>query len=302
MKELVVCSGKGGTGKTSVVASLAALAGNAVLADCDVDAANLHLVLGTEPLFSHPFMAGREAVIRAEDCTHCWTCREVCRFEAVTSTRMEEAGGDPLVDPLRCEGCGVCVHFCPEGAIDFLERRCGTWSVSKTARGTLVHADLDPGAENSGKLVTKVREEARRVAAASGCDLILVDGPPGIGCPATAALSGSDLVLLVTEPSLSALHDLDRIADLVARFAIPAVVFINRHDLSPALTSRIECYCTDRGLPLVGKIPFDPAMDDAQRAGRSLVEHAPRSAAAEILTGVWRTLERRLESVLSMKG
>jgi MinD superfamily P-loop ATPase len=302
VKEIVVCSGKGGTGKTSVVASLAALAPHAVFADCDVDAANLHLALGTEPASSRPFMAGREAVIRTGDCRDCGICREVCRFGAVTSTRYGEAGEKPWVDPLRCEGCGVCVHFCPEGAIDFFERRCGTWSVSRTARGPLVHADLDPGAENSGKLVTKVREEARRLAADTGRDLILVDGPPGIACPATAAITGSDLVLLVTEPSLSALHDLDRIADLVARFGIPAAVLINRHDLSPALTGRIEAYCTDRGLPLVGKIPFDPAVDDAQRAGKSLVEHAPRRRAAEILTGVWRTLERRLESVLYTKG
>ena len=199
---------------------MASLAGDAVLADCDVDAANLHLVLGTEPGESRPFVAGREAVVQTEKCSKCWTCREVCRFEAVMSIRTGEAGGQPQVDPFRCESCGVCVHSCPEHAIDFLDRRCGTWSVSKTARGPLVHAALDPGAENSGKLVTKVREEARRIAADAGRGLILVDGPPGIACPAIAAITGSDLVLLVTEPSLSALHDLGRIADLVAGFEV----------------------------------------------------------------------------------
>jgi MinD superfamily P-loop ATPase len=302
VKELVVCSGKGGTGKTSVLASLAALAEGVALADCDVDAANLHLVLQPVVRETHVFTAGHEAVIRAGDCLNCGICAEVCRYGAVTAPGL--AGGDAThtIDPLRCEGCGVCVRFCPEDAIDFPERRSGFWFVSDTARGPMVHAALDPGGENSGKLVTRVREETRLVARAAGRSLILVDGPPGIGCPATAAITGADLVLLVTEPGLSALHDLSRIVDLADRLQVPAAVCLNRHDISPALTRRIEGFCTKRGIPLLGKIPFDPRVDDAQRRGTSLVEFAPDSRAARVLTDLWRTLADRLTGETLTRG
>lgn len=302
MKELVVCSGKGGTGKTSVVAGLASLAGEFVLADCDVDAANLHLVLAPEIESSHRFMAGHEAVIRPADCLNCGTCFDVCRYEAVHLVETRSGESVHAVDQDRCEGCGVCVHFCPEDAIDFPVRQCGSWFVSRTAHGPMVHARLEPGAENSGKLVTKVREQARLAASAAGRGLILIDGPPGIGCPASAAITGADLALLVTEPGLSALHDLRRIADLVDRFGLPAVVCLNRFDLSPPLTDQVEEFCSVRGLPLVGKIPFDPLMNEAQAAGTSLVDFAPRCETAKILSTVWRHLDRLLAGTSMTKG
>lgn len=294
MNELVICSGKGGTGKTSVTASLAALADpeiGFVLADCDVDASNLHLVARPTVVESHPFVAGRLAHIRPDDCNGCGTCAELCAFDAIGPGAD---GARCEIQPLQCEGCGVCVRFCPTDAIDFPERTCGEWSLSRTAFGPMVHARLDVGAENSGKLVSLVREQARKQAAKLGLDLVLVDGPPGIGCPVTAALTGADLTLLVTEPSLSGLHDLERIAQLAAHFRVPALVCINKYDLSPELTARIEDYCRREDLPLIGKIPFEPLVNEAQAAGRSLVELAPHSAAARELATIWHRIEHRM--------
>lgn len=302
MKELVVCSGKGGTGKTSVVACLAVLAEDFVLADCDVDAANLHLVLNPEVERTTPFIAGHLAHIRQEDCLACGKCHELCNFSAIEETR--DTRGNPVfkVDPLHCEGCGVCVRFCAAEAIDFPSRRCGQWYRSHTSYGPLIHADLDIGAENSGKLVSRVREEARRLAEKLKSDLILIDGPPGIGCPVTAALTGTDLTLLVTEPSLSGLHDLKRIAELADHFQIPAAVCINKHDLSPRLTGLIEDFCRDHQLPVVGKIPFDPSVNEAQADGSSLVEYAPHSLAAQAMTTLWHEIEHQLSECPQTKG
>lgn len=302
MTELVICSGKGGTGKTSVAAAFATLAGDFVLADCDVDAANLHLVMDPVVETTTPFVAGHTAVIRAADCAACGECASLCRFDAVAAIPDGHGGRTYEVDPLQCEGCGVCVRFCSADAIDFPERRCGEWYRSRTARGPMVHAALDVGAENSGKLVTVVREQARLVAGRSGAEMILVDGPPGIGCPVTAALTGSDLTLLVTEPSLSGLHDLGRIADLADHFGVPAMVCINKHDLSPRLTANIEESCRERDLPVVGRVPFDPAVNEAVAAGLSLIEHAPHSEAARALTVMWRRIERRLAGLQTTKG
>ena len=297
MIELVVCSGKGGTGKTSVVASLASLAENFVMADCDVDAANLHLVLNPVVEKTAPFIAGHTAEIRQDDCEACGECHALCRFSAIN--KIEDPGGGVTyeVDPLLCEGCGVCVRFCPTEAIDFPSRRCGEWYLSQTLFGPLVHAALDVGSENSGKLVSMVREQARGLAERSNRDLILVDGPPGIGCPVTAALTGTDLTLLVTEPSLSGLHDLRRIVDLAAHFRVPAMVCINKYDLSPRLTGRIEEYCREKNLPMIGRIPFEPLVNDAQAAGRSLIEFAPQSEAAHVMTAIWHGIECHLANV-----
>lgn len=289
MNELVICSGKGGTGKTSVTASLAALAEDFVLADCDVDAANLHLVARPTVVESHPFIAGRIAGIRSDDCGDCGVCASQCRFGAI-----DVIDGRHVINALACEGCGVCVHFCPDEAIDFPDRRCGEWQLSETAFGPMVHARLEVGAENSGKLVSLVREQARKRAEDLNLDLVLVDGPPGIGCPVTAALTGADLTLLVTEPSLSGLHDLKRIARLAAHFRVPAMVCINKYDLSPELTAQVEDYCRQEDLPLIGRIPFEPQVNEAQAAGRSLIELAPHSAAAHELVTIWHRIEHRL--------
>jgi len=302
MKELVVCSGKGGTGKTSVVAGFASLAEDFVLADTDVDAANLHLVLNPSLERSSPFFAGHTALIRQDRCSACGECHALCRFDAIN--RIGDPGVEPAfeVDPLRCEGCGVCVHFCPHEAIQFPSRRCGEWYVSRTPFGPLVHAALDVGAENSGKLVSLVREQARKQADKLGLDMIIVDAPPGIGCPVTAALTGADLTLLVTEPSLSGLNDLQRIVKLAAHFQVPAMVCINKFDLSLRLTRRIEDFCRDEGLPLLGRIPFEPLVNDAQAAGRNLIEFAPHCEAAREIATMWHRIEYHLAGSSLQKG
>lgn len=302
MTELVICSGKGGTGKTSVAASLASLADDFVLADCDVDAANLHLVTDARAERSVPFLSGHRAKIRPADCSGCGKCAELCRFSAIEIVESPTGGTVCRIRPMACEGCGVCVHFCPQDAIDFPEERCGSWTVSSSRFGPMIHADLDVGGENSGKLVTMVREQAARAARAEGLDLVLVDGPPGIGCPVTAALTGADMTLLVTEPSLSGLHDLQRILDLAEHFRIPALVCINKHDLSPRLTAAVAESCAERGVQVVGRIPFEPLINEAQNAGLSLVEYAPDSEAAAATRELWNNVADHLATIRTTKG
>jgi len=282
MKELVVISGKGGTGKTSVVASFAALARNAVLTDCDVDAADLHLVLSPEVKRREEFKSGHQAVIRQEDCIGCGACLAHCRFEAV---RMDgQAAGEATfyIDPLSCEGCGICVHFCPTKAIDFPERTCGEWFVSETRFGPMVHARLGIAAENSGKLVSTVRREARRIAKERKSDWILVDGPPGIGCPVIASVTGATLVLAVTEPTLSGEHDLDRVLGLARHFGIRAAVCVNKWDINPEMAGRIERKAAESRAVAVGRIPYDRAVTNAQVSGKTVMEHGDGPAATSI--------------------
>ncbi|MGV8039222.1 MAG: ATP-binding protein [Thermoanaerobaculaceae bacterium] len=284
MRELVVLSGKGGTGKTSVLGSLAALAGRAVLADCDVDAADLHLLLRPEIRTLQPFFAGHEAVIRHATCTGCGACAPVCRAGAITASN-----GSFAVEPLLCEGCGLCVRICPAAAIDFPSRRCGELYVSDTRFGPLVHARLEPGGESSGKLVTQVRREARRLAAELGVDWLLVDGPPGIGCPVIASLSEATAVLVVTEPTPSGLHDLERVLELCRHFGVPASVCVNKWDLHPDLTAGIEELARSRQAPALRRIPYDLAVTAAQVQGRPVVEVG--GPAAEEITRLWASLQ-----------
>ncbi|MBN2345249.1 MAG: ATP-binding protein [Candidatus Aminicenantes bacterium] len=274
MKELVVISGKGGTGKTSLAASLAVLAGNAVVADCDVDAADLHLVLAPSLRERHDFLSGNEAVIRAQDCTGCGTCAELCRFDAIG--KEIRADGAPVfrVDPIACEGCGVCVRFCPERAIDFPKSLCGEWMISDTRCGPMVHARLKAAAENSGKLVSLVRREARRIAEEEGRPQIVVDGPPGIGCPVIASLSGASLVLVVTEPTVSGEHDLERVLALARHFDMPAAVCVNKWDLNPAMAERIEGRAAAAGAKISGRVRYDPGVTAAQLQELTVVETA----------------------------
>jgi MinD superfamily P-loop ATPase len=289
MKELIICSGKGGTGKTSVAAALAALVlpdTPAVLADCDVDAADLHLVVPPLRTEEFPFTGGHLAVIDPEVCAACGQCYELCRFDAIARVEGPE-GPIYRVDPLHCEGCGVCVHFCPTEAIAFPRAVNGVWFRSDTAGQTLYHARLTPGQENSGKLVTLVREKAREEARDKGANLLLVDGPPGIGCPTTAAITGADLVLAVTEPGVSGWHDLERLIKLTRHFEVPLAVCINKADINPEFSGRIEQECRQRGVPLVGRIPFDQAITQAQLQGCSVVEIEP-GPAAEALHDVWK--------------
>lgn len=292
VRELVVASGKGGTGKTSLVGSFAVLAGRSVLADCDVDAADLHLLMSPAVRRRETFKGGRLALIDPARCTGCGLCEPLCRFDAITRTPdgAPVAGADPTVvyrvDPVACEGCGVCVDRCPEGAIDFPERTSGEWFVSETRCGPMVHARLGIAAENSGKLVSVVRQEARSIAESDGIDTVLVDGPPGIGCPVIASVTGAAAVLAVTEPTVSGEHDLDRLLKLCRHFDVPVSVCVNRWDINPEAGERIEAMARERGAALAGRIPYDRAVTAAQLAARAVVELG--GPAAEAIRGVWR--------------
>ncbi len=293
MKELVIISGKGGTGKTSVTAAFAALAGRAVLADCDVDAADLHLLLQPHIRQRETFQAGHVAIIRPADCTGCGACQAHCRFDAVRPDPDITGRRVFQVDPLACEGCGVCMTMCPVKAIDFPERLSGEWYVSDTRYGPMVHARLNPGSENSGKLVARVREEARRLAHDQALDLVLIDGPPGIGCPVIAALTGASLVLVVTEPTRSGEHDLARVLDLTRHFKISAMVCVNKWDINPDQAAEIERRAVQAGASIAGRIRYDRGVTAAQLAGKSFVELDPAGAAADLKT-VWHNAHQFL--------
>lgn len=296
MKELVVISGKGGTGKTSLVASFAALSENAVLADCDVDAADLYLILKPVLRYKEAFSGGKRACIEAEKCTGCGKCMEVCRFDAVSVDKSADLQGRKVyrIDPIACEGCGVCAWFCPEKAIDFSEAINGEWFVSDTRHGPMLHAALGIAEGNSGKLVSKLREEAQKIAHESQRGLLLIDGSPGIGCPVIASIVGSDLILIVTEPTLSGRHDLERVADLAKHFGIPGLVCINKWDLNPEMADAIEAEATKRGLKIAGRVRYDNGVTKAQIQGKSIVEHQKNGGAKDI-GEVWRTVLSELE-------
>ena len=274
IREIAVLSGKGGTGKTSLVGALAAIIPDKVLVDCDVDAPDLHLLLDPQKRKTELFLGGRKAVIRAESCTACGLCREVCNFQAISE--------DYRVAPFSCEGCGVCVHFCPVQAIDFPLAECGLWFVSDTRFGPLVHAQLGVAQENSGLLVALIRQQARDRAAEQGRPLILIDGPPGIGCPVISSVTGTDAVLLVTEPTLSGLHDLNRVVELLRHFKIPGMVLVNKFDLQAAVSRKIEDYCRENDLGLLGKLPYDPLVTQAMVAAQTIPEYASDGLGREI--------------------
>lgn len=287
IRELVVISGKGGTGKTSLAASLAVLAGRAVVADCDVDAADLHLLLAPQIRERQLFYSGREAAIRPDDCIGCGLCQTYCRFDAVHEVRQSR----PLlytIEPAACEGCGVCVHFCPTQAIDFTERLCGEWMISQTRVGPMVHARLGVAAENSGKLVSMVRQQARAVAKNEGHTLIITDGPPGIGCPVIAAVTGASQVLIVSEPTISGEHDLGRVLALARHFDLPAAVCINKWDLNPEMTERIENNAGLSGARVFGRIRYDSGITRAMLQEKSMVEID--TPAAEDIYAIWKKI------------
>jgi MinD superfamily P-loop ATPase len=283
MREIVVLSGKGGTGKTVVTASFAALADNKVLCDCDVDAANLHLVLQPTVEETHEFWGPKVAVIDHETCTRCGLCVDACRFDAIREF---------YVDPLACEGCGLCLHVCPERAVTMADRLAGHWYLSDTRYGPLVHARLGAGQENSGKLVAVVRQAARAIAEAEGSAYILSDGPPGIGCPVISSLSGASLALIVTEPSLSAIHDLERVLAVSNHFRVPALVCVNKYDLDERNSRRIEDYCRDASVDVGAKIPFDAVVSDAITQGVPVVEFGDGVVSRRI-EELWRAVAAR---------
>jgi len=295
MKELVVISGKGGTGKTSVVASFAALAEDAALADCDVDAADLHLVLDPTIVRRADFSGGSRARIDPDRCTACGKCRQLCRFDAIRLDGPGNANADRTyrVDPIGCEGCGICARFCEPGAVEFGPVVNGKWFVSETRCGPMVYARLGVAEQNSGKLVSLVRSEARKIALERGCGLVIVDGSPGIGCPVIASITAADLVLVVTEPALSGLHDLQRVADLTAHFGIRTLLCINKWDINRNIASQIETHARRRGLELSGNIRYDRAVTGAQIKRLSVVEYAENGAADDI-TSLWANVRSSL--------
>ncbi len=289
MNELVVISGKGGTGKTSLMAAFAALAEDGVLCDADVDAPDLHLVLSPSIRVQTPFQSGNTAQIRKHDCTECGLCRDLCRWDAI--------GEDFQVDPLDCEGCGVCVWFCPEKAVDFPPNVCGEWYVSDTRFGTLVHARLSPAEENSGKLVALVRQEARKAAESEGRSLLLTDGPPGVGCPVIASLGGATAALVVAEPTVSGVHDLDRVSDLASFFKVPIMVLVNKADINPETADRIRETAEKKGHTFLGAIPFHQDFTKAMIQKQSIVEYAPEGEAAEAVRRIWDRVVAHLEEM-----
>ncbi|MEA3358325.1 MAG: 4Fe-4S binding protein [Thermodesulfobacteriota bacterium] len=286
MKELIIISGKGGTGKTSLIGAFASLASEKVLCDADVDAADLYLILEPDIKEREDFQEGHKAVINKDKCTECGLCRELCRFNAISP--------DFVVNPLDCEGCGVCVHFCPEDAIDFPLQTCGELFVSDTRCGPMVHARLGIAEDNSGKLVTLTRERAKEVAKKVHMNLILTDGPPGLACPVIASITGATGVLIVTEPTLSGHHDMDRVVELTRHFGIPAYVCINKFDINPEMTKTIEQYAHDNGLPVMGKIPFDPFFTKAMVEKKTIIEYDSNSDAARAVKEIWEKVADKI--------
>ena len=287
IKELVVISGKGGTGKTSLMAAFSSLAENKVLCDADVDAADLHLILDPEVIHRSDFKSGKTAVINNDLCTECGLCREMCRWDAI--------GAAYEVNAIDCEGCGVCVHFCPEAAIEFPENTCGEWFVSSTRHGPMVHARLGIAEENSGKLVARVRQEARKLAADRQHALILTDGPPGVGCPVIASIGGATAVLIVTEPTVSGQHDMERVAQLAAHFKMPAMVCVNKFDLNLRLTREIEKYAADKNIACLGRIPFDPIFTKAMIKAQTIFEYNTGSEAEKAVANIWQRLSAEID-------
>jgi len=292
MHEIVILSGKGGTGKTTLTGAFVHLASNPVICDLDVDAPDLHMLLHPENESSHDFFSGHEAVIDPDRCTGCGLCADLCRFHAVQSQ-----GAVFSINPIKCEGCKVCVAFCPEKAIDFPESHCGTWHTASTRFGPMIHAQLFPGAENSGKLVALLRQHARELAQARGFDLIISDGPPGIGCPVISSLSGAGSALLITEPTPSGVHDLKRVSELCRHFHIPAAVIINKSDLNPGITRDIRNWCAKEEWTLAGEIPYDAAATRSMVEGKVLPEFLPSdSSLLGTLRDVWKRVEGMIEA------
>jgi MinD superfamily P-loop ATPase len=293
VKQLVILSGKGGTGKTSVAAAFAHLAHDGpqslrvVLADADVDAANLELVLEPDQIVSHDFSGGSVAVIDPQLCQGCGICEQVCRFDAVLPPSSSEERCMYSVDPIACDGCAACVYQCPDEAIRMEPQIAGRWMRSEGRYGPLFHAELRPAQENSGKLVTMVKQQARLLGLDESYQAVIVDGPPGIGCPVISAASGADLALIVAEPTAAGIHDMERVLQTTAHFRVPARVCINKADIYPAGAAQIQAYCRERGIEIVGRIPFDESVTDAMVCGEPVTAYCPESPASRALVEIW---------------
>lgn len=289
MHEIVIISGKGGTGKTSLTGAFATLAGSMVLADCDVDAADLHLILDPTIKQRQEFSGGHLAAIKSDRCIQCGRCQAVCRFDAIHNF---------AVNPVNCDGCGICQQVCPAEAITFEPAVNGEWYISSTRIGPLVHARLGIAEENSGKLVTLVRKAAKQIAKMQQADYLLVDGSPGIGCPVIASISGAHLAVIVTEPTIAGLHDLERVLDLTRHFGLPAAVIINKLDINPAKGQEIEDLCAQRGIAVVGKIPYNESFTAAQVERQTLIEYGDNELNSAI-GQCWEHIQGMLQRQIS---
>lgn len=283
MKQMVIISGKGGTGKTVITGAFAALAKNKVMADCDVDAADLHLLLQPKIKERHDFRSGLSASIDKKICRQCGNCIAACRFGAISDSFV--------IDHVSCEGCAFCSHICPVGAIKMEENLAGEWFISETRFGHLVHAKLGIAQENSGKLVSLVRKQAKELAEKNGCDWVIVDGAPGIGCPVIASLSGIDCALVITEPTLSGLHDASRVIDVTRHFKVPVKLVINKYDLNLRMSEKIEEYCKQNVISLIGKIRFDKSVVEAMVQGKTIMEYKNTPVKDEIQK-IWNILRK----------
>ena len=302
MKQILVISGKGGTGKTILTASFANLAENKVMADSDVDAANLHLILHPKIKEKHEFKGLPKAFINQEKCTGCGECAKVCRYGAVVNidarykmqdTRYKNKKNNLqfLIDASSCEGCAICMHVCPVDAISMKDTISGEWYISKTKYGPMVHAKLGIAEENSGKLVSVVRQHAKSLAQEKNLDYVIIDGPPGIGCPVIASLSGIDIALIVTEPTLSGIHDMERVISVAKHFGVQVACVINKFDINLDNTKNIESWCQINNVPIIGKIPYDQSVTESIVHGVPLVEYAENRVAYEI-KNIWNTLSK----------
>jgi MinD superfamily P-loop ATPase len=287
MKQITVLSGKGGTGKTTITASFAVLAKNAVVADCDVDAPDVHMLLHPEIIKTQEFKGSKLAVIDKTKCVECGLCREKCRFDAITE--------DFTVDSISCEGCGVCTIICPVNAVTLTERISGHAYISKTNYGFMAHAMLSPSESNSGKLVTLVRQNAKILTEKENSDLIIIDGPPGIGCPVIASVTGTDAGLVITEPTMSGIHDLERALQLLKHFNVQPFVCVNMYDINKDNTKKIVDFCEENGIRVVGKITFNPIVTEAMVNGKPIVEYAPESDAAKEIERAWKNIVSALK-------
>lgn len=282
MRQITILSGKGGTGKTTITAAFTILAKRAVVADCDVDAPDLHMLLHPEILETGEFRGSKIAVIDETKCIKCGVCREKCRSDAITQNLT--------VDPFSCEGCGVCTIVCPVKAITLTERISGYIYISKIKYGFMVYALLNPGESKSGKLVTVVRQNAKQLAEKEGNNLIIIDGPPGIGCPVIASVVGADAGLVVTEPTMSGIHDLERVLRLLKHFNVRPFVCVNMYDINENNANKISRFCEENGVEVIGKIPFNPVVTEAMVNGKAIVEYSPECDVAKEVAAIWNRL------------
>ena len=294
LREVVIISGKGGTGKTCLTAAFAHLAVKQVVCDLDVDAPDLHLLLHPQNKTTQEFISGHTAIITSR-CDSCGKCIDGCHFDAIRSQKPH-----PVINPFKCEGCKVCVTLCPVDAIEFPEKQCGKWHMAETRFGPMIHAQLFPGEENSGRLVTLLKNRAKALAQERHLNLILADGPPGIGCPVISSLAGTNLAVVVSEPTPSGIHDLKRVIDLCDHFRLPAGVIINKWDLNSDLSRQIKAFCSQKEITILGELPHDPAIVEAMIRGLTITEYQPHGI-GDFIRRIWNAIETLIETPLNQK-